>query len=150
LIWVNGRGRLDRDQSADGLNGLPSSHLMRSEDAPMVELTSNRSTTLPGALQARSAELPWSAFGAFWQRQLGLAWQWNGELLRFAAERWHKDRDTLVQLASCRSAAEVLCVQFEVVADAASDYLSEAQELLANVNAALQPATNTNEAEGSA
>lgn len=115
----------------------------------MLEPTNNEPTP-SGAPLARSAELPWFAFGAFWQGQPRLAWQWNGELLRFAAERWHKDRDTLIQLASCRSPAEVLCVQFEVVADAASDYLSEAQQLLAGVNAALQPAANTTEARGPA
>lgn len=116
----------------------------------MLEPTTNGSTTPSGAPRAQSAELPWLASGAFWQDPLRLAWQWNGELLRFAAERWHKDRDTLVQLASCRSPAEVLCVQFEVVADAASDYLSEAQQLLAGINTALQPAANTSEAKGPA
>lgn len=112
----------------------------------MLEPTNNGPTTPSGAPQARSVELPLFAFGAFWQGQLRLAWQWNSELLRFSAERLYKDRDTLVRLASCRSPAEILCVQFEVVADAASDYLSEAQELLAGVNAALQPAANTTEA----
>lgn len=106
----------------------------------MLEPTNNGPTTPSGA------PLPWLAFGAFWQGQLRLAWQWNSELLRFSAERWCKDRDTLIQLASCRSPAEALCVQFEVVADAASDYLSEAQQLLAGINAALQPAAQTTEA----
>jgi hypothetical protein len=117
----------------------------------MREPANNAPTTSSGAPRAWSGEqLPWLAFAALWQGPLRLAWQWNSELLRFSTERWHKDRDTLIQLASCRSPAEVLCVQFEVVADASSDYLNEARQLLAGISAALQPAANTTQAISSA
>lgn len=99
----------------------------------MAELTDDGATALPGT------PLPWSAVGDFWQDRLRLAGEWNSELLRFALQRWTKDCDTVVQLASCRSAAEILCVHFEVMADAASDYLGEAQQWFAGLNAALLP-----------
>ena len=67
---------------------------------------------------------------------LSLAGRWNGELLRFAQERWNKDLDTLVRLASCGSPAEVFCVQHEAAADFAADYLSEIGRLFAGWNAA--------------
>lgn len=108
----------------------------------MAKLTDAGPATRPDAYVPRYAELPFVAFGTFWQDRITKAAQWNSELLRFAAARWHKDLDTLVQLANCSSVAEVLCVQFEVAAETASDYLSEAEQLVANVNTALQSGTN--------
>lgn len=105
----------------------------------MATLTDAAPATRPDAHVPRYAELPFVAFGTFWQERMTKAAQWNRELLRFAAARGHKDLDTLIQLVNCRSVAEVLCVQFEVAADAASDYLTEVEHLLSHMNTALQP-----------
>lgn len=109
----------------------------------MIEFTPAAPPTRDSTPLSRSVEPPFVSFGAIWLDRMTMAAQWHGEWLRFVAERWRKDLDTFAQLAGCRSVAEVLCVQFEVAADTASDYLREAEHLLASMNTALQPDTNT-------
>lgn len=104
----------------------------------MVESTRSATPTKAGTWPP-GMEIPSVALGTVGQDWLQLARHWNSELLRFARQRWEKDLDTMVQLACCRSAAEIFCIQSEAAADAASDYLGESQRWLASLDAALRP-----------
>lgn len=114
----------------------------------MIERHDTDPTTLSDAPPAQCAAASFVSYKTFdlfatsWQRQLRHTARWNGELLRFAAERWRKNLYALIQMSNCRSAAEAFCVHFEVAADAATDYLTESQQILAGIDAFLRPGTN--------
>ncbi|MCQ4163547.1 hypothetical protein [Tahibacter harae] len=95
-------------------------------------------TTPAGALAPRT-EIPCSPFAALFPAWLQPAAQCQREWLQFAMRRWRKDMDTLVQLACCGSAAELVCVQYEAAADAAADYLGDLHRQLANLEQAVRP-----------
>lgn len=95
----------------------------------MVESTATATPPPAGAFPLH-AEIPFYPFSGLAAPWLQPAAQCQRAWLQFAAQRWRKDMDTLIQLACCGSAAELLCVQYEAAADAATDYLGAMHRLL--------------------
>lgn len=112
----------------------------------MVEPTATV-TTQPAGEFPLHAEIPFYPFTGLAAR-LRPAAQCQRAWLQFTAQRWRKDMDTLIQLACCGSAAELLCVQYEAAADAAADYLGVMHRLLPGPQATRQPAGGGADAGG--
>jgi hypothetical protein len=54
----------------------------------------------------------------------------QGEVIRFAAQRFNKDAAALAQFAGCKSPQEVLQVQSQLFAELSADYMQESERVL--------------------